>query len=211
MAYADSRIMQDPRQFWDSRYGEAAFAYGSEPNTFLAEQAQGLPPGEALCLAEGQGRNGVHLATLGHRVCIQDLSPIGLACAEQLAQQRGVTVSTVCGDLATFEPAAASVDLVVAIWMHLPPELRAVVHRRAVQALRPGGHLILEAYTPAQLALGTGGPPQANLLISADDLRRELAGLEWLVLRERQRPISEGPYHQGVSAVVQACGRKPRP
>ena len=209
MAYADSRIMQDPRQFWDGRYGPAAFAYGSEPNDFLAEQAQGLPPGEALCLAEGQGRNGVYLAALGHRVCIQDLSPVGLARAEQLAQQRGVTVSTVCGDLATFEPAVASVDLVVAIWMHLPADLRAVVHRRAVQALRPGGHLILEAYTPAQLALGTGGPPQADLLISADDLRRELAGLEWLVSRECQRPISEGPYPQGASAVVQACGRKP--
>jgi len=107
--------MQDPRQFWDRRYGETDFAYGSEANTFLAEQAQRLPPGEALCLAEGQGRNGVHLAALGHRVCVQDLSPTGLARAEQLAQRRGVTLSTVCGDLATFEPAAASVELVVAI------------------------------------------------------------------------------------------------
>jgi len=208
MAYADSRIMQDPRQFWDSRYGEAAFAYGSEPNTFLVEQAQGLPPGEALCLAEGQGRNGVHLATLGHRVCIQDLSPIGLARAEQLAQRRGVTVSTVCGDLATFEPAAASVDLVVAIWMHLPPELRAVVHRRAVQALRPGGHLILEAYTPRQLALGTGGPRLPGLLLEPEALRRDLDGLELLVLEEQERWVHEGRWHQGHSAVVRALARK---
>ena len=118
-------------------------------------------------------------------------------------------MSTVCGDLATFEPAAASVDLVVAIWMHLPPELRAVVHRRAVQALRPGGHLILEAYTPGQPELGTGGPPQRELLITAADLRHELAGLDWIVLEERQRQIEEGPYHHGPSAVVQALGRKP--
>jgi hypothetical protein len=80
---------------------------------------------------------------------------------------------------------------------------------RAIAALRPGGHLILEAYSPRQLALGTGGPPTLDLLVEPEQLQTELAGLELLVLRERQRPIHEGPYHQGTSAVVQAVGRKP--
>ena len=209
MAYDANGMMQNPRQFWDERYAEAELAYGCQPNDFLAEQAQRLPVGDALCLAEGQGRNGIHLAALGHRVQVQDLSPVGLERAQGLAQQRGVTIETLCCDLDNFEPDAQSADLVVAIWMHLPPALRARVHQRAFMALRPGGHLILEAYTPGQLELGTGGPPQRDLLITAADLRRELAGLEWIELKERQRQIEEGPYHQGPSAVVQALGRKP--
>ena len=199
----------DPRQFWDARYGEAGFAYGEQPNDFLREQAAALPPGRALCLAEGEGRNAVHLAQLGHAVLAQDLSSVGLAKARQLAERRGVAIETLCCDLADFEPEPEAFDLVVAIWMHLPPPLRADTHRRAVAALRPGGQLILEAYTPRQLQLGTGGPPTETLLIEPEELRRELAGQDLLLLEERQRWIEEGPYHRGRSAVVQAIGRKP--
>ena len=199
----------NPAAFWDGRYGEPGFAYGEQPNDFLCEQAAALAPGEALCLAEGEGRNAVHLAQLGHRVLAQDLSAVGLAKAEALARSRGVNIETSCGDLAAFQPAPQSVDLVVAIWMHLPPPLRAQVLHRAVAALRPGGHLILEAYTPRQLELGTGGPPQLELLWEPETSRGELAGLELLVLHERRRWIEEGPYHHGDSAVLQILGRKP--
>lgn len=198
----------NPAAFWDSRYGEPGFAYGEQPNDFLREQATALAPGEALCLAEGEGRNAVHLALLGHRVLAQDLSAVGLAKAEALARSRGVMIETSCGDLAAFQPASQSVDLVVAIWMHLPPPLRAEVLARAVAALRPGGLLILEAYTPRQLELGTGGPLQRELLWEPEALRNELAGLELPVLQERRRWIEEGPYHHGDSAVLQILGRK---
>jgi hypothetical protein len=140
---------------------------------------------------------------------MQDISPVGLGKAERLAQERGVTIHSICCDLRDFHPAPASVDLVVAIWMHLPKSLRAEVHRRAVASLRPGGQLILEAYTPRQLELGTGGPPVVDLLIEPDELRAELTGLELLVLEEKRRLIEEGPYHRGESAVVQVVGRKP--
>ena len=200
----------DPRRFWDNRYAEPDWAYGREPNDFLQEQAQQLKAGEALCLAEGQGRNAVHLATLGHRVTAQDLSPVGLNRAERLAQEHGVAIHCLCCDLNDLQLEPESTDLVVAIWMHLPPDLRARVHADAVRALRPGGHLILEAYTPRQLTLGTGGPPTADLLIEPDQLRLELRGLDWLVLREQERWIEEGPYHHGQSAVVQALGHKPQ-
>jgi SAM-dependent methyltransferase len=215
ITYDDRSIMltstpMDPRRFWDSRYAEADWAYGCEPNDFLREQAQQLQAGEALCLAEGQGRNAVYLASLGHRVTAQDLSPVGLERAERLAQQRGVTIECLCCDLNDLQLADESTDLVVAIWMHLPADLRARVHAQAVRALRPGGHLILEAYTPRQLPLGTGGPSTAELLIEPDQVRTEWQGLKWLVLREQERWIEEGPYHRGQSAVVQAVGRKPR-
>lgn len=199
----------NPRQFWDERFGSESYAYGSEPNDFLRLQAGALPPGDALCLAEGEGRNAVHLARLGHRVVAQDLSPVGLRKAQQLAASRGVAIRCECYDLQSFDPQANSFDLVVAIWMHLEPSLRAQVHRRAIKALRPGGWLILEAYRPEQLEFGTGGPPALELLISPEQLRAELSDLELQTLESTTRLISEGPYHQGMSAVVQAVGRKP--
>ena len=199
----------DPNAFWDARFAESGFAYGDQPNDFLRERAAGLPRGMALCLAEGEGRNAVHLAQQGFAVLAQDLSGVGLAKARQLAASRGVAIDTLCCDLAVFEPQPESFDLVVAIWMHLPPPLRAATHRRAVAALRPGGYLILEAYTPRQLRLRTGGPPTETLLIEPEVLRQELAELELLVLEERERWIEEGPYHRGQSAVVRVLGRKP--
>ena len=196
------------QDFWDQRFRESGYAYGTEPNDFLRASVAKLPPGDALCLAEGGGRNAVHLALKGHRVTAQDLSPVGLEKAQQLAQGQGVSLTCVRGDLREFKPEPESVDLVVAIWMHLEPELRALVHRRAVRALRPGGHLILEAYTPEQLRHGTGGPPNPELLITAQQLQNELKGLNWLELQETERRIEEGPLHQGQSAVVQAFGQK---
>ena len=196
------------QDFWDQRFRESGYAYGTEPNDFLRASVAKLPPGDALCLAEGGGRNAVHLALKGHRVTAQDLSPVGLEKAQQLAQDQGVNLTCVRGDLREFKPEPESVDLVVAIWMHLEPELRALVHRSAVRALRPGGHLILEAYTPEQLRHGTGGPPNPELLITAQQLQNELHGLTWLELQETERRIEEGPLHQGQSAVVQAFGQK---
>lgn len=200
---------ESEQAFWDQRFSGGSYVYGDQANDFLREQAANLPLGTALCLAEGQGRNGVHLASLGHQVTVQDLSPVGLKAAEALAQQRGVTLQTQCGDLRDFQAEANSMDLVVAIWMHLQPELRAQVHREAIKALKPGGHLLIEAYTPRQLRHGSGGPPQLELLIEPEALKREMAGLELVILREQERLIQEGPCHQGMSAVVQALGRKP--
>lgn len=141
MPYDDRRIAMvamgpggDPITFWNARYGEPGFAYGDQPNDFLRERAQRLPPGQALCLAEGEGRNAVHLAELGHTVTAQDISPVGLAKAERLAAARGVSITTLCCDLVDFQPEPRSTDLVVAIWMHLPEVLRSEVHRRAAAA-----------------------------------------------------------------------------
>ena len=107
MTYDDRRIMPDlpqahPGQFWDNRYREQDWAYGCEPNDFLRQQAPLLPQGDAICLAEGQGRNGIFLAELGHHVTLQDLSSVGLERAQTLAAAKNVQVHCLCCDLADF-------------------------------------------------------------------------------------------------------------
>src|SRR5664279_2334246 len=71
--------------FWNNRYAAPQYIYGETPNAFVAEMASQIPAGPVLCLAEGEGRNAVHLATLGHRVTAVDQSEAGLAKARRLA------------------------------------------------------------------------------------------------------------------------------
>lgn len=196
---------------WDARYAEAGFAYGTEPNDFLRAEATRLAPGSrVLCLAEGEGRNAVFLAGLGHTVHAVDGSAVGLQKASALAASRGVALSTEVADLADWDPGEARWDAIVSIWAHLPPPIRAALHRRVVNALAPGGLLLLEAYTPEQVALGTGGPPSAAMMMTPEGLRSELTGLVFERLEALEREVSEGRYHQGRSAVLQAVARKPR-
>lgn len=205
------RMNQPPPPDWDARYSESGWAFGTEPNDFLREQAPRLSPrSRVLTLAEGEGRNAVHLAMLGHDVTGVDLSRVGLEKAATLAQRRGVRISTVVGDLATFEMGDVAWDAIVSIFAHVPPEVRRPLHARVVRALRPGGLLLLEAYTPAQLDRGTGGPGDPGKLMTLAGLRVELAGLEFELAHERDRDVVEGRYHSGRSAVVQVVARKPR-
>lgn len=195
---------------WDARYGGDDYVYGTRPNDFLAEEAGRLPPGaRVLCLAEGEGRNAVHLAGLGHRVTGVDASRVGLDKARRLAAGRGVEIEAVVSDLGEYAIAPAAWDAVVLIFCHLLPELRRKVHRDVAAGLRPGGLVLLEAYTPDQLRYRTGGPSMVEALQTAESLREDFAGLEFLVLRERVREVREGVFHTGEAAVVQLVARKP--
>jgi len=194
---------------WDERYAQEGFAYGTEPNGFLEAHASALPDGPVLCLSDGEGRNGVFLAQRGHAVTSVDLSEVGLAKARQLAAERGVSITTVVADLATWELGEARWSGVVSISAHLPPEVRARVHGAVVRALRPGGVLLLEAYAPSQLGRGTGGPPARDWLFDVEQVKGELEGLDFELAHETERDVVEGRYHTGRAAVTQIIARKP--
>lgn len=194
---------------WDERYADAFVAYGTEPNDFLREVAARIPEGPVLCLAEGEGRNAVFLAELGHDVTAVDQSAVGLANARKLAEQRGVALVTEVADLADYDLGEGKWAGIVAIWAHLPASLRQKVHAACVRALRPGGAVVIEAYTPRQLERpGVGGPRDVELLMTAAALREELAGLDIERCEEVDRDVQEGAYHTGPSSTVQLLAFK---
>lgn len=193
---------------WNFRYAKPGYAYGTEPNRFLVSVADRLPPGRVLSLGEGEGRNAVFLAVRGHDVTAVDASEVGLAKARQLAAEQGVSISTVVADLAEYR-IDHGWDAIISIFCHLPASVRRRMHGDVAAALRPGGVFVLEAYTPRQLEFGTGGPPVRALLVSLEELRGELAGLEMIVARETEREVHEGRCHFGQSAVVHVVARKP--
>jgi SAM-dependent methyltransferase len=196
------------REGWDARYDQEEFVFGTAPNDFLAETADRIPPGPVLCLAEGEGRNAVFLAERGHAVTAVDQSSVGLAKAERLARERGVAIETVHADLAQFRIAPSAWAGIVSIFFQVPNPLRADVYRRVVAGLRPGGVFILEAYTPKQIGLGTGGPSNPAATPTLVELCEELAGLEIEIGVERARDVIEGFGHTGWAEVVQVLARK---
>lgn len=190
-------------QFWDDRYRADEYAYGRQPNAFLREEARRIPPGRVLCLAEGEGRNAVFLAGLGHQVTAVDFSVEGLRKAERLALEQNVEIATVHADLATYEPEIDAFTGIVAIFAHLPAPVRKHVHGWVPRALRSAGVYILEAYTPAQLAFNTGGPRDPALLMTLAGLKEDLSPMTFEIGREVEREIHEGAFHGGPSATVQ--------
>ena len=194
---------------WNARYSAEGFFYGSDPNDFLRAQASRIAQGgKVLCLAEGEGRNAVYLAGQGFAVTAVDGSQAGLTKLTKFAAERSVSVETTCADLAEYDMGENKWDAIISVWCHLPPALRADVHRRCVAALKPGGFLILEAYTPRQLEYKTGGPPVAEMMMTLGALRSELVGLEFLHEADIDREIHEGRGHEGKSAVVQLVARR---
>ena len=149
------------------------------------------------------------LAQQGLDVLSVDASEVGLRKTQELAVDRGVAIRTEKVDLITWQWPVQKHYVVVAIYVHFPPEVRARMHRCMFEALKPGGILILEAFTPAQLNYKSGGPPVAEMLYSADMLRIDFAAGEILFIEEAIAELAEGKYHRGPGAVVRLVLRRP--
>lgn len=196
--------------FWNARYAGEDYAYGTEPNDFLVAQAALLPAGlPVLCLADGEGRNGVWLAGRGFEVTSVDVAQQGLDKAQALAQRAGVSLRTVRTDVMQYELGENRWGAIVSIFLHLPQRARAALLARCVRALAPGGVLVFEAYGKRQPEFGTGGPPEPELLARLDDLIDELAGCEIVHRFDGVRAVHEGAHHSGDAHVVQVVARKP--
>lgn len=200
-------------EFWDERYGKEEFAYGTAPNDFLKEQMETLslpPKAKVLMLAEGEGRNAVALAEKGHEVTGVDISAVGLKKAEKLAAQRNVQLETVEADLGQYDFGKEKWDFIVGIFCHMPPPVRARVLAEIPGALKPGGLVLFECYSPQQLEFKTGGPPSVEMMYSAELLSASPVGKELQVLRNEElvRDVVEGEFHTGKGAVVQFVAKK---
>jgi SAM-dependent methyltransferase len=200
---------------WDDRYASDDYRFGTRPNNFLVDCAALLNPegtpatgSRALSLGEGEGRNAVYLAQLGYDVTAVDQSAVGNAKAHRLAGMKGVTITTVTADLNDFVIEPASWDVIIDFFCHMPQPERVELHRRVIDGLKPGGAYIYEIFTPRQLELATGGPTTRDLVVSLEQARRELAGLDLRIARELVRRRDEDDPDSRLQAVLQILGIK---
>jgi 2-polyprenyl-3-methyl-5-hydroxy-6-metoxy-1,4-benzoquinol methylase len=207
---AHDRPFNDAAQTWDERFNRPDYLFGTEPNAWLATQRALFEPGKrALAVADGEGRNSVWLARLGLQVDAFDLSEVGVSKARALAQQSGVNVNYHVADCDEWQWQAGAYDYVVAIFVQFAdPAARARLFANMVSALKPGGHLLLQGYTPKQLEYKTGGPGILEHLYTPELLRHELPGLRIVELRDYEEELTEGARHNGMSALVGLVAQK---
>ena len=160
---------------WDRRYGGADYVWKTEPNRFLPPEVDGLVPGTALDVACGEGRYAVWLATQGWNVTGVDFSEVGLSKAAQLAASADVSVEWVHADVTSWD-ASELFDLVVVFYLQLPRAQRREAFARAWRALAPGGTLLVVGHDLSNLSDGHGGPQDAAVLYTPDDVVDDLAG-----------------------------------
>jgi SAM-dependent methyltransferase len=196
---------------WQTRYATPEYAFGKSPNYFLESCKRLLPrSGRALAVADGEGRNGVWLAEQGLDVVSIDFSPAAQRKAKALAAERDVKVTFELVDVHNWNYPSAAFDVVAEIFTQFSnPADRARKWAGMLKALKPGGLLIIQGYTPKQLEYGTGGPKEIENLYTRAMLKQELGGLRELSLVEEEREIHEGTSHGGMSAVINLTGRKP--
>lgn len=177
------------REDWNRRYEGAELLWTAEPNRFLAEEVAELRPGRALDLAAGEGRNAVWLAERGWGVTAVDFSDVALTKARQLAAARRVEVAWVEADVLTYRPEEAWFDLVLVLYLHLPPAQLAVVLQRAITALAPGGVLLVVGHDRTNLTEGHGGPQEPTILYRAEELVSQVQGLRVERAERVRRPV----------------------
>jgi SAM-dependent methyltransferase len=197
------------KKFWDTRYAEKDYAYGTAPNDFLKEISKKIKPdSEILCLAEGEGRNAVFLAEQGHRLTAVDYSESGLTKLKKLANSKGVNIKTICADINEYTIGENKWDVIVCIFGHFPFELRKKVFSNIHSSLRQKGLFLLEAYSKHQIDYKTGGPQSTDLLYSIEELASDLKNFKQIEIKQKERFISEGLYHNGLSSVIQIIAMK---
>ena len=183
------------RDDWNRRYAEKELVWSIEPNRFLVEETADLPPGRALDLAAGEGRNAIWLAEKGWRVDAVDFSETGLEKARRLAAARGVEIGWVLADVLEHEPPARAYDLVILFYLQIPwDEMRRAIGK-AAGAVAPGGTFLLVGHDRTNLDDGWGGPKSPAVLYTPDQVAGELGDMTLCEAARRLRPTEteDGP------------------
>ena len=202
----------DATQFWNERFDKEEFIFGKEPNEYLVEKAnQYLKTGDkVLCIADGEGRNGVWLAKQGMQVVGFDASDIALAKAKQFAKDHQVEVEYSFSDTDSFIWHANTYDAVIGIFIQFAdPAMRKRIFQKTYETLKPGGLFILQGYTPKQLEYKTGGPSLIEHLYTEELIRDLAKDFNTLELHSYEKALSEGPRHTGMSAILGLVAQKP--
>jgi SAM-dependent methyltransferase len=193
---------------WDERYAGPELVWGAGPNRFVAEELAALPPGRAIDLGTGEGRNAIWLAERGFTVTGVDFSRVGLARAAGLAAGRGVSVEWVHADLLDYRPTPGRYDLVLIAYIQLPADRLTALARTAASALAPGGTLLAVGHDRDNLTRGHGGPQDLSVLWTPQAVT---AGLDGLTVQQAGQVTRTVPTPDGDRTAIDTLVRAVRP
>ncbi|MBT2130011.1 class I SAM-dependent methyltransferase [Aliiroseovarius lamellibrachiae] len=196
---------------WEERFAKKGYLFGTEPVPFLLKHDACFQKGQSvLSIAEGEGRNGVHLAKKGLHVTGVEFAPSAIAKAKKLAELNEVDVTFVGSDLFEWNWPQDAFDITLGLFFQfVGPEGRDTLWRKMLDATRPGGLIMIHGYTPKQLEFGTGGPSNAANLYSKADFDSVFEECDVLINEEYEAEQRSGSAHVGMSALIDFIARKP--
>lgn len=196
------------KEFWNERFSNEEFVYGKEPNSFFKEEVDKLEPGRLLLIGEGEGRNAVYAASNGWDVYAFDWSEVGKRKAEKFAEERNVSINYKVQELQNFTPEENYYDAAAIIFVHLEEDLREKVHQKILNALKPGGVIIVEVYEKEQIKYNSGGPKSLDLLYSLEELFADFQDMNFQSFSKEIIELNESEKHQGRAAVIRLIVKK---
>ncbi|NGP87669.1 class I SAM-dependent methyltransferase [Fodinibius halophilus] len=199
----------EAKKFWNERYSGNHFVYGKHPNTFFKQQLDKLPTGKLLMPAEGEGRNAVYAAEQGWSVTAFDVSSKAQKKALELAKRHHVAITYEVNTFQDFSFEPNSFDAIGFIYAHIHESLRRELHRKFIKALKPGGTLLLEAFSKEQLENNSGGPGTLEMLYSKEELLTDFKSLDTSIAESLEVTLSEGDHHKGQANIIRIIAQKP--
>ena len=197
----------NPSDFWNDRYREESYAYGTRPNEFIAHSLQALVPGNIYFPAEGEGRNAVYAATKGWKVWAADQSEEGKKKAERLARDHNVEINYHVGNAMTYacpEP----LDVIGFCYFHTPESILAPMYTKILDQLKPGGTVLFEGFSEKNLGLSSGGPQDVSMLFNEIKIKSLFSSFQNIRVWEQFIELNEGLYHRGTACVIRAIAEK---
>jgi ubiquinone/menaquinone biosynthesis C-methylase UbiE len=196
------------RELWNARYNSEEYVYGVNPNTFFEAQLLNLKPGKILLAAEGEGRNAIYAASLSWKVFAFDFSEEARKKALKLADRCKVTIEYTLASFDEIEYEINYFDCLALIYAHQPSVKRKIYHQKLLNYLKPGGTIILEAFSKKQINNNTGGPKDLDLLFSLSELEEDFSEITSYDIKEENIFLEEGIFHSGIASIVQMTGTK---
>ena len=167
------------RHQWNERYASQPILWDVDPAPFLSGEVGDRPAGRALDLGAGEGRTALWLAAQGWRVTAVDFSDVALDRGRQRAEALGIgrAIEWICADLLDFDPTAGgSYDLVLLMFIHLPPADRRRLLSQSAAVLNRGGIILVVGYYPVEASDDEPIGRMANPF-TPDEIVGELDGL----------------------------------
>ncbi|MCE1190466.1 MAG: class I SAM-dependent methyltransferase [Ignavibacteria bacterium] len=194
--------------FWNSRYNDDSYVYGTEPASFIKEQLDVLLPGNILFPADGEGRNSIYAAAKGFSVTACDWSITAREKALKLAAQRGVAIQYDICDIFNLPYEPESFDAIALSFIHLVEEERVQFHKYITGFIKPGGYLILYGFSKEQVKHNSGGPRNEEALYSLENIISDFIDLDFIHISADSEILAEGRLHSGQAEIIKFVGRK---
>ena len=194
---------------WNARFAGDDYLFGRTASQFVMRMEPTLErASRVLCIADGEGRNSVFLASRGHRVDANEYAANAIAKARNLAREAGVQIGFAQVDLDGWTWPRHAYDAVFAVFVQFAlPDFRDRMFAGLKQAVVPGGRVFLHGYTPKQLEYATGGPPDRERLYTEELLHSAFADCVIERLTSYEQELQEGAGHSGKSALIDLVAR----